>query len=66
MNQPSDKPFTLKITDNAVSGVGVSSPSEALRRGAAAAAAAVMSPGSELCQPDDYARLLERTALARL
>ena len=39
---------------------------EALRMGAAAAAAAVLSPGTELCRPDDYAHFLARTTLERL
>jgi 6-phosphofructokinase 2 len=39
---------------------------EALRRGAAAASAAVMSPGTELCRPGDYARLLPQTLLTQL
>jgi len=38
-------------------------PPEALRRGAAAAAAAVLSPGTQLCLPEDYARLLPLTVL---
>lgn len=41
-------------------------PEEALRRGAAAAAAAVMSPGTQLCRPDDYAEMLARTELIQL
>lgn len=41
-------------------------PEEALRMGAAAASAAVMSPGTQLCLPDDYAMLLPRTQLTRL
>jgi 6-phosphofructokinase 2 len=39
---------------------------EALRRGAAAASAAVLSPGTQLCQPEDYARLLPLTVLTAL
>ncbi|WP_370311491.1 1-phosphofructokinase family hexose kinase [Sagittula sp.] len=38
---------------------------EALRRGAAAAAAAVMSPGTQLCLPEDYKLLLPRTTLTQ-
>jgi len=38
-------------------------PAEALRRGAAAAAAAVLSEGTQLCLPEDYARLLPQTVL---
>lgn len=41
-------------------------PPEALRQGAASAAAAVMSPGTQLCLPDDYAALLPRTDLEDL
>jgi 6-phosphofructokinase 2 len=40
-------------------------PEEALRCGAAAAAAAVMSEGTQLCLPQDYARLLPATTLTR-
>lgn len=39
---------------------------EALRRGAAAASAAVQSEGTQLCLPDDYARMLDLTELERL
>ena len=39
---------------------------EALRRGTAAAAAAVMSPGTQLCLPQDFAALLPRTRLEPL
>ncbi|MFW2543221.1 1-phosphofructokinase family hexose kinase [Primorskyibacter sp. 2E107] len=41
-------------------------PQEALRMGAAAASAAVLSEGTQLCLPQDYARLLPITALTRL
>ncbi|WP_425097643.1 1-phosphofructokinase family hexose kinase [Tropicibacter sp. S64] len=41
-------------------------PQEALRMGAAAASAAVLSEGTQLCLPQDYARLLPKTALSRL
>ncbi|KID12637.1 1-phosphofructokinase family hexose kinase [Ponticoccus alexandrii] len=44
---------------------GVGAP-EALRRGAAAASAAVQSAGTQLCLPDDYARMLALTDLERL
>jgi 6-phosphofructokinase 2 len=40
--------------------------SEALRHGAAAASAACLSEGTELCLPDDFIRLLPLTALTRL
>ena len=39
---------------------------EALRQGAAAAAAAVMSPGTQLCLPEDFAAILPRTELTAL
>ena len=39
---------------------------EALRHGAAAAAAAVLSPGTKLCRPEDFARLLPLTKLKAL
>ncbi|MBP0484276.1 1-phosphofructokinase family hexose kinase [Sagittula salina] len=45
---------------------GGAPPEEALRRGAAAASAAVMSPGTQLCHPQDYARVLPLTGLTRL
>ena len=48
--------FTMSLA------AGLDAP-EALRRGAAAAAAAVMSEGTQLCLPDDYAALLPRTTL---
>ena len=41
-------------------------PPEALRKGAAAASAAVLSPGTQLCRPEDYARLLPLTELTAL
>jgi 6-phosphofructokinase 2 len=37
---------------------------EALRQGTAAAAAAVITPGTELCRPDDVARIAARCTLA--
>ncbi|MGP6089181.1 1-phosphofructokinase family hexose kinase [Antarctobacter jejuensis] len=39
---------------------------KALRQGAAAAAAAVLSPGTQLCLPDDYATMLKQTELAQI
>jgi 6-phosphofructokinase 2 len=39
---------------------------EALRMGAAAAAAAVLSEGTQLCQRDDWDRLLPLTKLTRI
>ncbi|GAA4227636.1 6-phosphofructokinase 2 [Sagittula marina] len=51
--------FTLAIAKG-------ESPPEALRRGAAAAAAAVISPGTQLCRPEDYAEMLPRTTLLKL
>ena len=44
---------------------GESAP-EALRMGAAAASAAVLSEGTQLCLPEDYNRLLPLTELTRL
>ncbi|WGW04777.1 1-phosphofructokinase family hexose kinase [Tropicibacter oceani] len=41
-------------------------PQEALRMGAAAASAAVLSEGTQLCLPQDYTRLLPLTELSRL
>lgn len=41
-------------------------PPEALRCGAAAAAAAVISPGTQLCLPEDYAKFLPLTELSAL
>ncbi len=40
-------------------------PAEALRRGAAAASAAVLSEGTQLCLPEDYMRLLPMTLLTQ-
>ncbi|MEQ5872021.1 hexose kinase [Sagittula sp. NFXS13] len=51
--------FTLAIATG-------EAPPEALRRGAAAAAAAVISPGTQLCRPEDYAEMLPRTTLLKL
>ncbi|KUF10543.1 1-phosphofructokinase family hexose kinase [Pseudoponticoccus marisrubri] len=42
------------------------SEEEALRRGAAAASAAVMSEGTQLCRKPDYDRLLQETVVERL
>ncbi|ASP19826.1 putative ATP-dependent 6-phosphofructokinase isozyme 2 [Antarctobacter heliothermus] len=41
-------------------------PPEALRQGAAAAAAAVISPGTQLCLPEDFAKFLPLTQLIAL
>lgn len=41
-------------------------PAQALRQGVAAAAAAVMTPGTELCRAADVARLLPQTTLAEV
>ncbi len=41
-------------------------PQESLRQGAAAASAAVLSEGTQLCLPKDYDRLLPLTKLTRL
>ncbi|MBV7395410.1 1-phosphofructokinase family hexose kinase [Mameliella sediminis] len=44
---------------------GLKTP-EALRQGAAAAAAAVLSPGTQLCRAEDFAAILPRTELTAL
>lgn len=51
--------FVMSMAD------GLSAP-EALRRGAAAAAAAVISEGTQLCRQDDFDRLLPLTTLEKL
>lgn len=49
--------FTLALARGA-------DPAEALRQGTAAAAAAVITPATELCRPDDIARILPRCQIA--
>ena len=51
--------FALALSDGAA-------PAEALRHGAAAASAACLTKGSELCTRDDFERLLPRTEATRL
>jgi len=51
--------FTLALANGAA-------PEEALQAGMAAASAAVMTPGTELCRLEDYERLLPECGLTRL
>lgn len=81
MATPEGRWFVTAANDAVVSAIGAGdsfvggfvkalaegyAPPEALRQGAAAAAAAVMSPGTQLCLPEDYAALLPRTELSRI